>query len=905
MVSYHHPPNVKAEWIENRPVLSTQQGGKIAIDAQLLALWEFANTKPLEMITEDFKPGRYTPGEIIASLACLAEAGLLLHDHGSEIIPDQHESAEGPLVSIIIVGHNSLEWLPDCLESLSEQTYQPLELVIVDNASSDGTKNWINSNYPHAQYHHVDELVSFAKAINTGVDAAEGEFFLVLNPDTVLEPDVVAEMMEKARGNPQCGAVAAKLKFLWAPSFLNGIGNRVSPFSWGVDNGLGHLDLGQFDDWKDLPSACFAAALIPRQVWNDVGPADERFPMYYEDSEWSYRARKQGYSILAAPKAIVHHAYGGRIPGADPDTLSPVKLENVVYGRLRFSVKLLDGYLEEYLLSYLISDLINIFRYLITLKVGFAKAVLRGYRRFLNDLTEIRAERKECKTKQILTDKSLFALQRDMPETLIWQGLPELTWDLVRNYYLPEINNRNTHRLDEFSNHKRRPQLLIVSHDVIDQKLAGPGMRYMELARTLSKDISVTIAAPGESGIEIPQVEIQPYNEHQPGSLKDLVNSSDIVLVSSYLIDRFPFLEESRARIVVDLYDPFVLENLHYYLDEPLGSQEILNQQSVAITNQLARIGDFFICGNERQRDYWLGVLTSNGRVNPRNYLADSQLRKLIDVVGIGHPENPPQSSQLLRGVHPAIPADAQIVLWGGGIWNWLDPITLINAWPNVIKQFPKARLVFLGTRHPNPDIPMHKMAEDAQSLAEDIGEKDKSIIFFEWLSYQDREALLSEADIAVSLHPVHIETRYSIRTRILDYIWARLPILSTDGDITSEWIREYELGEVVPPGDTNSVEKALLSLLNQSKDSWDENFDAFGDQYQWEHVAAPLRQYCLDGDYAADRLDRDRSAIREIKAGRTWQLNWARARYIYRSEGWGGLTHRTWRYLQRKIAIS
>jgi len=220
-----------------------------------------------------------------------------------------------------------------------------------------------------------------------------------------------------------------------------------------------------------------------------------------------------------------------------------------------------------------------------------------------------------------------------------------------------------------------------------------------------------------------------------------------------------------------------------------------------------------------------------------------------------------------------------------------------------VIKQFPKARLVFLGTRHPNPDIPIHKMAEDAQTFADNIGEKDKSIIFFEWLSYQEREALLSETDIGVTLHPVHIETRYSIRTRMFDYLWARLPVLTTDGDIASEWIREYELGHVVPPDDTRSVEQALISLLGQSKDSWSRQFEVFGDDFKWEHVAAPLRRYCMEGSYAPDRLDREMSGVGENESGGGWQLKWARARFIYRSEGWQGLTHRTWRYLQRHIA--
>jgi GT2 family glycosyltransferase len=904
MVSYLIPPNVKENRIDHRPVLATEQDGKIAVDVQMLSLWKFASGRNLETILAEFHPGEINPDEIRAGLTCLVEAGLLQREPESKSEPRiQKEEISGPLVSVITVAHNSLEWLPACLDSIAVQNYQPIELLIVDNASNDGTQAWVPANYPQANYRRINEVVSFAKAINIGVDAAAGEYFLLLNPDTKLDSAVVAEMVHQAQEHPNCGAVAAKLKLLWAPGFLNGIGNRVGAFSWGVDNALGHLDLGQFDQWTELPSACFAAALIPKPAWEKVGPADEEFPMYYEDSEWSYRARKRGLHIIAATEAVVYHAFGGRIPAEKQDRLSPAKLENVVYGRLRFTFKLLDGYQVKFFLSYLFSDLINIIRYIISLKTDFVSAVLRGYRRYFNDLSEIRSQRKVQLDNQVVPDKSLFALQHDMPETLIWHGLPELSWDLVRNYYLPIIQEGITRPVTEFSGPNRRSKLLIVSHDVIDKKLAGPGMRYLELGRTLSSDIDVTIAVPARSSLDVPQLEIREYHENQPDSLQKIVDSCDIVLISSYLVERFPFLWKSHARIVVDLYDPFVLENLHYYFDEPLKSQQSLNLQSVAITNQLARIGDFFICGNERQRDYWLGVLTSNGRVNPRNYRVDPQLRSLIDVVGVGYPDRPPQPSNLLRGIHPLVPFTAQIVLWGGGIWNWLDPITLIKAWPNVLEKFPSARLVLLGTRHPNPDIPSHKMAEDAQSLAENIGEKDKTIIFFEWLSYQDREALLCEADVGVSLHPVHIETRYSIRTRMLDYIWARLPVVVTDGDITSEWIREYGLGQVVPPQDTRAVEQALISMLDKSKDSWFQKFEAFGDDFQWGEVAAPLRKYCLEGLYAPDRLDRERSTVGKNESGGGWSLNWARVRFIYRSEGWRGLTHRTWRYFQRKIA--
>jgi glycosyltransferase involved in cell wall biosynthesis len=488
-----------------------------------------------------------------------------------------------------------------------------------------------------------------------------------------------------------------------------------------------------------------------------------------------------------------------------------------------------------------------------------------------------------------------------MPGTLAWRGLPELTWDLVENHYLPLIASRRTRSMPEFDHSERRPHLLIVSHDVVDVKMAGPGMRYLEMARALSGEIDVTLAVPSETSLDVPGLRLVRYWEDRPGSLQVLVENSDIVLVSGYMVEKFPFLAHTRARLVVDLYDPFVLENLHYYLQEPVEVQEQLNDHAVAITNHLAKIGDFFICGNDRQRDYWMGVLTANGRANPRNFLQDPTLYQLIDIVGIGFPSREPQGKPMFRGVHPQLPPEARIVLWGGGIWNWLDPLTLIQAWPEVLARHPDARLVFLGTRHPNPLVPRHEMAEKAERLAAEIGEKDRSILFFEWLSYEDREALLCEAEVGVTMHPVHVETRYSLRTRVLDYLWARLPVLITDGDVTSEWVREYGIGAVVPPFDAGAVAAGLAEILDRPKSAWAPAFEPLRASLEWTQVVQPLLRYCLEGERAPDRLERDVPASQPSPGSTAGRL--ARARVIWRTEGTRMLLHRVWRHLQWRLS--
>jgi GT2 family glycosyltransferase len=235
--------------------------------------------------------------------------------------------------------------------------------IVVDNGSSDDSSGWLQANYPGVRLIQLDESNSLAYCINRGIAAATGDYFLILNPDLRLDPDAIAQMVKGTQDDPQCAAVAAKLRLMWAPAFLNGLGNYVAAFSWGTDNGLGHLDLGQFDRIERSPSACFAATLVPRLAWNAIGPVDEGFPMYYEDTEWSYRARLLGYVVRAAPKAIIYHAFGGRTPSDQNSRLEPAKLRRVVYGRLRFALKLIRSpLLGRFLRNYLLEDAANFIR---------------------------------------------------------------------------------------------------------------------------------------------------------------------------------------------------------------------------------------------------------------------------------------------------------------------------------------------------------------------------------------------------------------------------------------------------------------------------------------------------------------------------------------------------------------
>ena len=655
--------------LHHRPLLSTPQGGHVALDSSLLALWQYANGRTLDEVvtgaqpagtqTSDLQIEYANPHTIRAALACLCEAGLLSREFagGSEALPSSAPPSLGrgertPTVAAIIVNYNSRDWLAACVPSLLAQTYPVDQVIVVDNGSHDGALEWLEANHPAALRLQIDQPASLAHAINAGIAlASPGNHLLVLNPDIYLEPTAVAQMVSVAQSDPQCAAVAAKLYFSWAPTFLNGLGNQVSSLSWGSDIALGHLDLGQYDSWRELPSACFAAALLTRSAWPVVSPLDEDFPMYYEDAEWCYRARLLGYKILAAPQAIVHHAFGGSGgPIGQSEGLSQNKLANVVYGRLRFSLKLLDKQLPRFVRNYLAEDCLNFFRYLSTGKWTLARAYLAGWKKTLASLPAILSQRRLLQSRRQIADHELFSLQRDTPMPFSWCGLPELTWDLVFHHYAPLIQAERTRPMPEFESRHRRPHLLIVSPEGIDDSPGGSyqarlGVFCLEMARSMQPSLDVTLAVP--SHCRLPEIEKVPglhyvhYSEERVGSLQILIENSDSALLFSTTAAKMPVLEYTQTRLVIALYDSN--QEPQGKPSDPEYSRQPGSHANMDAARHALRVGDFFICHHENQRDFWLGALAANGRINPFTTGQDASLRQLIDVVSLNVPSHSPQ----------------------------------------------------------------------------------------------------------------------------------------------------------------------------------------------------------------------------------------------------------------------
>jgi len=402
-------------------------------------------------------------------------------------------------------------------------------------------------------------------------------------------------------------------------------------------------------------------------------------------------------------------------------------------------------------------------------------------------------------------------------------------------------------------------RILLISNDMVGPHMAGPAIRYWEFAKVLSRYFEVTLAIPpiGEPQ-SLPQTTDFALQQCETrGELEQLTQQTEVIITVGANVSVYPFITQSGKPLVVDMYIPSVLEGLQRQINQPLLKQLHDYQNYWQIHAQQLQAADFLICASEKQRDYWLGWLTALGRVNPYTHQADSTLNNLIDVVPFGLPKTPPQLDRpVLKGVYKTIAQHDKVILWGGGIWNWLDWRTAIEAMSQIRQVDSNIKLFFMGTKRPKLVSNPIDAVTEAINLSKQLGLYDQTIFFNEWVLYQERHNYLLEADLGLNLHPNHIETRFAFRTRMLDYIWCGLPIITTAGDVMSDEVARLNLGQVVQCGDVTQVSQTILRLLKDQnlRQTYQPMFASARQQYYWETVMQPLIRFCQHPYQAVDK---------------------------------------------------
>lgn len=391
-------------------------------------------------------------------------------------------------------------------------------------------------------------------------------------------------------------------------------------------------------------------------------------------------------------------------------------------------------------------------------------------------------------------------------------------------------------------------KILILNNNYFGDRLAGISIRFYEIARALSGDFQVTLAL---SNIDEYKTQrsagfaIEPF-----GTESDVINlmkRHDAVLTRGLNIISSKKLAKHDIPMIFDLLCPFFFENMEADKDSPHNFNSSLSD-NIALIDKLASRGDFFVCANENQRSFWLAALYRQKRISADLYGKDPSLNNLIDIVPFGLPdEKPVHKNNVIKGVIKGIGRSDKVVTWFGGLWDWLDPLSPICAIENLCKKRSDIKLVFIGIKHPDPRSKPHEIYSKVMEKAGSSGLLNKNIFFIDWVPYETRADYLLESDIGIVTHRETLETRFSWRTRVLDYIWAGLPIVMTKGDPMSSLVEKNGLGITAGYESTADIEAAIEKILDDNEliKQIKANLSLIGKEYTWKNVVKPIKRFC------------------------------------------------------------
>jgi GT2 family glycosyltransferase/glycosyltransferase involved in cell wall biosynthesis len=763
------------------------------------------------------------------------------------------------VVSVVVVNYRGADDTIACVRGLTEVDWPTgdLEIIVVENHSGDDSAERIRAACPGVTLVEAGSNTGFAGGCNLGVAHATGEYVAFLNNDARPDPQWVAAAVEVLDQDPSVGSVASKV-LDWEGERIDYVDGSLTWFGMGYKREVEDLDDGSHDVPKDVLFGTGAALFVRTELFREIGGFDERFFMFYEDVDLGWRMNLLGHRVRFVPGSVAYHRHHATMNkfGSYRESyllernalmtlyknLDDASLARALPAAMALSVRrsIARTDTDASVLDLQRSPGGEAEETLTLPKMALTGPFAIDY--FVENLPGLAETRSELQTKRRRTDHELFplfrrALEPAYPHPAYVQGHDALVSAFgIAQHFVSRL------------------RVLVVTGEPLTERIAGPAIRAWEIAAALSGDHEVRLVSSRGAEVTDPRFTV----EHvRPKELRAVTDWADVIVFQGFLLDGARWLHRTKQIVVADVYDPMHLEQLEQARD--LGP-EGRRAQVAAVThvlNQQLRRADFLLCASEKQRDFWLGQLAGVGRVNPAVYDEDESLDNLIAVVPFGIPDEPPvQRRHAIKGTVPGIGPDDKVILWGGGIYNWFDPLTLLRAVARLSVDHPEVRLFFLGTKHPNPGVPEMKIAYETRELADELGLTDKVVFFNEgWVPYAERADYLLDADVGVSTHFHHVETAYSFRTRILDYLWAGLPVVATDGDAFGNLVREKGLGAAVGPEDVDGLTRALESMLFDAEASAAAKaaIAQIAPEFAWSRTLAPLVEFCRSPRRAAD----------------------------------------------------
>lgn len=214
------------------------------------------------------------------------------------------------MVSVVIPNYNGMQYVKRCLDSLEKQTLTSREIIFVDNGSTDGSREYVQQNYPSVRLEALPENTGFCGAVNVGIRLSAGEYVVLCNNDTEAEPDFLEQLYLGIKDKKKAFSGAAMMIRFHERDKIDDAGNFYNALGWAFARGKGKPVVNYEKECK-IFSSCGGAAIYRKDLLEKLGGFDEEHFAYLEDTDLGYRAQINGYENWYLPKARIYHVGSG------------------------------------------------------------------------------------------------------------------------------------------------------------------------------------------------------------------------------------------------------------------------------------------------------------------------------------------------------------------------------------------------------------------------------------------------------------------------------------------------------------------------------------------------------------------------------------------------------------------
>jgi len=407
----------------------------------------------------------------------------------------------------------------------------------------------------------------------------------------------------------------------------------------------------------------------------------------------------------------------------------------------------------------------------------------------------------------------------------------------------------------------KQKKIAIFGTEPVTGKIGGLGIRQLEIARVLSRKYNLTLYTPFSVGTHHEPFPIKRILYSDAKKVQSAVKKSDVIVSCQPRRNITLMAKKLNRPIAVDLFPITYFEEMERMklVNDPTIHQDIHFASIIEHLSEQLLDADFFFCASERERNFYLGLLTTLGKVTPQIYNKEKHLKKLIDIVPFGLPKRKPKTGKnLIKGKIKGVKKSDFLIVWGGSLWNWYDCLTPIKAMAKLLTGTPKAKLVFVCSTHPATGKPPEEY-QRAVRLSKRNGTYNKNVFFYsDWIEHNQRDYYLTEADAGITTFHDHLENYFSFRIRLMDYIWAELPLIANRGNKLAEMLDERGGGVTFDFGNANELAKTIKEMVADKVGvkRMRKNLSTIKKEYHWGKVLKPLIKF-IENPFKAERLIR------------------------------------------------